>query len=807
MEVPTSVATGRLSRARRRADLLVSVRAVTARGLSVAASLFLTVVVARVLPPVEAGAFFVILAWVTGAATLGRMGTDNMVLKWVAAGRAPEGADPRDLLLLCAGASVAVALPFLGIASWVLSGHVPASSIGIAAAAAAATVVPAALSVTASAALRGAGRIATGTIAELGSAQAIAAALILMTSVASRVSLLNVIVAFLAGHLVTALWSFVTATRVLPRRQAPARPFHAGRAHRAPLLSMMGTSLMFYLLTWSPVLILGAVSTTDQVAHYNAAARVAAFVSLIPVIQASYLTPQFARLFSQGNVEALTRLARATTTRGTLIGLAITVPIALLPGQALRLFGEDYGAAGTALRILALATLLVTAFGPVNGLMLTTGMEHRALALNGALLATTAGAMFLVAPGSGSTGVAIAGAVGSVAYAAAAALLVRERVGVVSHFALGSLRAPAATVDDAPSADDEAPRRRVLVVAGAFAVPGGDPWLIDDLVEALRKDAARIDVVVYDALQPRPHGLQSDDGQVRVLSVGARTATPRGPRRMVAHLAGAVRLHTATRGFVRGEPYDVGLYFSPGVMSAGLPARLRRTGRVRHLTFVLWDFFPIHHAQIGRVSDGLVASLLKRIERLTIARADTVAVMSPASEAFLRSYHRGLGAEVVVVPPWGGAGSVRFDEPKYDDFTVVFGGQLTAGRGVETLVEAAEVLQEAQVAARILVIGSGPDRERLEQDAASRHLNNLEFHDRMSRAAYLRTIARAHAGLAVTVPQVTIPSFPSKIVDYCRVGLPVIACLERTSDVGALIETGRRRPDRDGRGRHRGRGG
>jgi len=37
------------------------------------------------------------------------------------------------------------------------------------------------------------------------------------------------------------------------------------------------------------------------------------------------------------------------------------------------------------------------------------------------------------------------------------------------------------------------------------------------------------------------------------------------------------------------------------------------------------------------------------------------------------------------------------------------------------------------------------------------------------------------------VPNVSIPSFPSKIVDYCAAGLPVIVCIEDASDAGDIV--------------------
>ncbi len=331
---------------------------------------------------------------------------------------------------------------------------------------------------------------------------------------------------------------------------------------------------------------------------------------------------------------------------------------------------------------------------------------------------------------------------------------------------------------------------RVLVIAGKFAAPGSDAWLIDDLVEALIAEGAAVDVVVYDVADPRPRGVQQQATGARVFSVGPPKSSRRGAARLLRHLTTALRLHTAIRHFLSPDPYDLCLYFSPAFLSGGLPSKLRRQRRVKHLVFVLWDFFPIHHGEIGRIRNPALLRPLKSLERLSLARADTIAVMSPGNGEFLRRYHPGLASGIITVPPWGGNDVAEPPSiPKFSEFTVVFGGQLTAGRGVEILIDAAAQVQQSTDRVRFLIIGSGPDRDRLEALALGMQLGNLEFRDRVSRGEYLQLLQRVHVGIAVTVPQVSVPSYPSKIVDYFRMGVPAIACLEPSSDAGRIIES------------------
>lgn len=331
----------------------------------------------------------------------------------------------------------------------------------------------------------------------------------------------------------------------------------------------------------------------------------------------------------------------------------------------------------------------------------------------------------------------------------------------------------------------------VLVVAPIYSAGQADPWLLDDLVSELARQGARVDVVAHDPKTVRPAGfVRTDTPHVRVWSAGPTKRRDSAIGKSFSYLATAVRLHTSAFRFARQSNYDVCIFTSIGVTSFGFPRRLRRAGISSKLVFVLWDFFPIHQLEIGRLTAQWLHAPLRALERLTIAASDTIAVMTPRNAEFLRAYHPGIQAETVVVPPWApplGPSAVPANIRKTDTFTVLFGGQLVPGRGIGTLLDAADQLLAAATPVRFVIAGWGSDAARLKDEASQRGLSNVQFIERLPRDRYLELAASVHAGIALTVPGVSIPSFPSKIVDYCRIGLPVICCIEETSDAGEIL--------------------
>ncbi len=333
---------------------------------------------------------------------------------------------------------------------------------------------------------------------------------------------------------------------------------------------------------------------------------------------------------------------------------------------------------------------------------------------------------------------------------------------------------------------DQLPQR-VLLVTDTFAKPGDSPWLLDDLAGEFARRGVAVDVLLNDTKVPRPRGW-SAGGQagVRVLSVGI-THQPRRTGKTGAYLSGIARLHLAWSKLRRQQHYDLAIYHSIATFTGGLPLRLAASPQIASLTCVVWDFFPIHHVQIGRIRQRWLAPGLRWLEGRSIAAADTVAVMSRGNGDFLARYHPGVRGRVIEVAPWGEASIPAPSAPR-ERFTVVFGGQLVAGRGVETLLAAALQVQRSGQDLDLLIVGDGPDRDRLEALASSLGVTDVQFLGRRPRSEYLDLIASAHVGVAATVPGVSAPTFPSKIVDYARVGLPIVVALEPASDAAGIVQ-------------------
>lgn len=336
---------------------------------------------------------------------------------------------------------------------------------------------------------------------------------------------------------------------------------------------------------------------------------------------------------------------------------------------------------------------------------------------------------------------------------------------------------------------------RLLVLADTFSIDGTSPWLIEDLVGALVRHGHSVDVIAKDMLTPRPLGAQPGPVEgVTVFSVGVTEAPTSVVDRRLRLPRAMVRLRRSAAQWCRGRRYDAVLYTSLSWTKAGLPGHLVRTGVAGVAVLVHWDFFPVHQREIGHFGrlPAAVDPVLRAIESRAARQADVVAVMTPRNRAFFDSYFGRSDASFVTLPPWGSDQAPRSTERAARPdapFTVVFGGQIAAGRGIEELVEAA-ALVEAQdgPAVRWRIFGQGPKSGWLAEQVARRGLTSVSIEGQVPRHVYAEALAVSHGGLVATVSGVSVPTFPSKLVDYCSASLPVVIASEASGDVGGWVE-------------------
>jgi O-antigen/teichoic acid export membrane protein len=407
-----------------------------ARGTSLLLNAIMAVVIARLFGAAASGEFFLAFATINFVGMLGRLGADLQAIK-VLPGLfhtqqfAALWAELDWLRRYCRiGSSFAgtIAAAF-GIGLW-LSDISPA--VGINLAILSISVPLSSASILESAALRSADRLSLGAFAETGLSQGLAIIFLLVSTQVFHAGAIAISICYVLSAVCTAAISRSWTRRAIPRVAAIG---DIGRntsspAVRLAMLHMMGSSVLFFVLTSIPLFVLGIAATPRDVGLYNAATRVSTLIALIPALQTTYLIPRFARSLAGGDQASANRMLRRAARQATILTVLLAVGVMFFADTVLGVFGGDFVEARTTLSVLLVGQVVIVALGNVNPIMAVVGLERSSILFVAIALAAGIIPMAYAAAVGGAAGSALVFVLLSVAYAVACDVRLQKELGI-----------------------------------------------------------------------------------------------------------------------------------------------------------------------------------------------------------------------------------------------------------------------------------------------------------------------------------------------------------------------------------------
>jgi len=191
---------------------------------------------------------------------------------------------------------------------------------------------------------------------------------------------------------------------------------------------------------------------------------------------------------------------------------------------------------------------------------------------------------------------------------------------------------------------------------------------------------------------------------------------------------------------------------------------------------------------------SLHSELVDRRAALEVARrafsaASILVAVSRGVAEWLRGFPAARG-RIHVIPD--GVDPGRFPPALADaqrPFTVGFVGSLEPWHSVRLLAEAFASLHCREPDARLVVVGDGPERGRLESDLAAHGVaGSARLVGAVAPAAVPAWLARVDVGIAPYRMTSRFYFSPQKVLEYMAAGLPVVA--SRTGQIAELVQDG-----------------
>lgn len=247
---------------------------------------------------------------------------------------------------------------------------------------------------------------------------------------------------------------------------------------------------------------------------------------------------------------------------------------------------------------------------------------------------------------------------------------------------------------------------------------------------------------------------------------------------------------------LRSRSFDAIVVFAPSPITQVIPAIMLKWLKRAHLAVWVQDMWPESLAATGFVRNAGVLRAVGALVRWIYARSDTLLLQSRAFQAPTACYSD--PGKLVYFP-----NSVDPDLPPGvpdplpealsgllgQRFCVVFAGNLGKAQAVETVVQAAVLLQD-QPDICLVLVGSGSMLDWVQGQKALLKLDNLALPGRFP-AESMPELFRKASALLVTLKSggVLEHTVPSKIQAYLAAGRPIVAALQ--GEGGKVVEEAR----------------
>lgn len=289
---------------------------------------------------------------------------------------------------------------------------------------------------------------------------------------------------------------------------------------------------------------------------------------------------------------------------------------------------------------------------------------------------------------------------------------------------------------------------------------------------------------------PRPPRVERRSGvTVRRLRVPS-ASTRRGKVVGSAVFPIRIALHVITRR----HPYDVVSVTTIPPVVMGLAGRVGRVrSRATRLVYHCMDLYPEVAATIGLNQGGVLARLASRLDRSTMRAADSTIVLSSDMRETAR--RRGLDGAALervhicnnfILDSASPDDAIHETGAHPDDLRLVFAGNVGRFQGIETLIDGLERAIDDGVKVHLTMIGSGPLVPWVTEQAQRRSLPVDLLPHRPLREA-MDVMQLADMGVVSLEPGVAATAFPSKLMTYLELGLPVFTVVEHDTELAKLI--------------------
>jgi glycosyltransferase involved in cell wall biosynthesis len=230
------------------------------------------------------------------------------------------------------------------------------------------------------------------------------------------------------------------------------------------------------------------------------------------------------------------------------------------------------------------------------------------------------------------------------------------------------------------------------------------------------------------------------------------------------------------------EDYDV-LFATSTPLTASIPGIAAKLLRRKPFVFEVRDLWPEIPRAMGVIKNPFVLGAMTLLEWVSYRTATHCIGLAPGIVEGIKKH---IGSSQVTFIP-NGCDLEIFDpstqsrwrptEVNAKDFLAVYAGTHGMANGLDSVLDAAKILQERRRSdIKLLLIGDGKLKPMLLERARQENLSNVCFHTSIDKHKVADLLRSVDVGLQIfaNVPAFYYGTSPNKFFDYIAAGLPVL---------------------------------
>ena len=261
----------------------------------------------------------------------------------------------------------------------------------------------------------------------------------------------------------------------------------------------------------------------------------------------------------------------------------------------------------------------------------------------------------------------------------------------------------------------------------------------------------------------------------------------------------------AIKKYLHDVRFDLVLYTTPPITFASAVKYIKeRDGAMTYL--LLKDIFPQNAVDLGMMPTtgpkSMIYKYFRKKEKELYALSDYIGCMSPANEKYIIKHNPEINPRKVEECPNATVIEDKsvdreertrirnaYDIP-LDRKVFVYGGNLGKPQGIPFVIKCLKACKDIEDA-YFLIIGQGTEYNLLETFCIDESPKNFRLMKHLPKKEFETLVAACDVGMIFLDHRFTIPNFPSRLLSYMKVKLPVLAVTDSNTDIGEIIENGR----------------